>query len=48
MEDTLSYARGEPVISNAQLVTRAATAARLAGRPPLTPRLARDLLSIKG
>jgi len=47
MEDTLSYARGEPVTSNAQLVSRAAAVARLAGRPPLTPRHARDLLSIK-
>lgn len=46
MEDTLSYARRQPVESNAQLVSRAAEAARIAQRPPLTPEQARDLLAI--
>lgn len=44
MEDTLLYAQGQPVESNAQLVARAAGLARLAGRPPLTPVQARALL----
>jgi uncharacterized protein (DUF849 family) len=46
MEDTLTYARGEPVRSNMQLVERAATFARLAQRPPITPAQARALLGI--
>src|SRR5690606_31326516 len=37
MEDTLTYAKGEPVRSNMQLVERAAAFARLAQRPPITP-----------
>src|SRR4051794_1868224 len=37
MEDTVTYAKGQPVESNAQLVARAAAFARLAQRPPLTP-----------
>jgi uncharacterized protein (DUF849 family) len=48
MEDTLTYAKGEPVESNMQLVARAAAFARLAQRPPVTPAQARDLLGIKG
>jgi uncharacterized protein (DUF849 family) len=48
MEDTLTYAKGEPVESNMQLVARAVAFARLAQRPPLTPAEARDLLGIKG
>lgn len=48
MEDTLSYARRQPVESNAQLVSRAAELARLAQRPPLTPPEARELLGIAG
>ncbi len=48
MEDTLTYAKGQPVESNGQLVARAAAFARLAQRPPLTPAQARDLLCIKG
>lgn len=48
MEDTLSYARRQPVDSNAQLVSRAAELARLAQRPPLTPPEARELLGIAG
>ena len=47
MEDTLTYAKGEPVESNAQLVARAAEFARLAQRPPVTPGDARVLLGIK-
>jgi 3-keto-5-aminohexanoate cleavage enzyme len=46
MEDTLTYAPGEPVRDNAQLVARAAGLARIAQRPPLTTASARDLLGI--
>jgi 3-keto-5-aminohexanoate cleavage enzyme len=46
MEDTLSYARGRPVESNAQLVARAAELARLAQRPPLAPAEARRMLGV--
>ncbi|MCZ2823509.1 MULTISPECIES: 3-keto-5-aminohexanoate cleavage protein [unclassified Modestobacter] len=46
MEDTLTYAPGEPVRGNAQLVARAAGLARIAQRPPLTPSEARQLLGI--
>jgi 3-keto-5-aminohexanoate cleavage enzyme len=46
MEDTLTYAPGEPVRDNAQLVARAAGLARIAQRPPLTAVQARDLLGI--
>lgn len=46
MEDNLTYAKGQPVESNAQLVARAAAFARLAQRPPLSPGEARDLLGI--
>ena len=47
MEDTVSYAKGEPVTSNMQLVARAAAFARLAQRPPLNATQARDLLRIR-
>jgi 3-keto-5-aminohexanoate cleavage enzyme len=47
MEDTITYAKGQPVESNMQLVARAVGFARLAQRPPLRPREARDLLGIK-
>ncbi|MEN3309935.1 MAG: 3-keto-5-aminohexanoate cleavage enzyme [Micromonosporaceae bacterium] len=47
MEDTVSYAKGQPVESNMQLVARAVGFARLAQRPPLSTREARDLLGIK-
>lgn len=47
LEDTVSYARGVPVTSNAQLVTRAAELARLAQRPPLAPAAVRQLLGIR-
>jgi len=46
MEDTLTYAPGEPVRDNAQLVARAAGLARIAQRPPFTTAQARDLLGI--
>ena len=47
MEDTLTYAPGEPVRDNAQLVARAAGLARIAQRPPLDPDQARALLGIE-
>ena len=46
MEDTITYAKGQPVESNAQLVARAAGFARLAQRPPLTSAQARQMLGI--
>jgi uncharacterized protein (DUF849 family) len=46
MEDTVTYAKGQPVESNAQLVARAAAVARLAQRPPMTPSQAREMLAI--
>ena len=48
MEDTITYAKGQPVESNMQLVARAAAFARLAQRPPMTPAQARELLGVKG
>jgi 3-keto-5-aminohexanoate cleavage enzyme len=48
MEDTITYAKGQPVESNAQLVARAAAIARLAQRPPMTPAQARELLALPG
>jgi 3-keto-5-aminohexanoate cleavage enzyme len=47
MEDTLTYAPGEPVRDNVQLVARAAGLARIAQRPPMTTDDARSLLGIK-
>jgi uncharacterized protein (DUF849 family) len=47
MEDTVTYAKGQPVTSNEQLVARAAGFARLAQRPPMTTAEARSLLGIK-
>ena len=47
MEDTLTYAAGEPVRDNAQLVERAAALARLAGRPPMSGNDVRALLNVK-
>jgi 3-keto-5-aminohexanoate cleavage enzyme len=47
MEDTLTYAPGEPVRDNAQLVARAAGLARIAQRPPLSPDDARAMLGIE-
>lgn len=46
MEDTQSYARGQPVASNAQLVARAAGLARLAQRPPLSPTAVGTMLGV--
>lgn len=46
MEDTLTYAKGQPVESNMQLVARAAGFARLAQRPPLSTAEARTLLGL--
>jgi uncharacterized protein (DUF849 family) len=47
MEDTLSYAPGEPVRDNAQLVARAAGLARIAQRPPMPVPEARALLGVQ-
>jgi uncharacterized protein (DUF849 family) len=47
MEDTLTFAKGQPVASNAQLVQRAAQLATLAQRPPMSPDDARRLLNVK-
>ena len=46
MEDTVTFSRGRPVASNAELVERAAAAADLAQRPAMTPAAARDLLGV--
>jgi uncharacterized protein (DUF849 family) len=47
MEDTLTYAKGQPVTANAQLVERAATLAKLAQREPMSPEEARSFLGVK-
>jgi uncharacterized protein (DUF849 family) len=47
MEDNLIYAKGQPVRSNDELVSRAADLARLMQRPPLTTDEARVLLAVK-
>ncbi len=47
MEDTISYAKGQPVESNLQLVARAVGFARLAQRPPMPVGEARALLEVK-
>lgn len=46
MEDTVTFARGRPVTSNAELVTRAAALAGLAQRPAMRPGQARVMLGI--
>src|SRR5215472_15568605 len=46
MEDTITFARGRPVASNAELVERAATLAELAQRPAMTPDAARAMLGV--
>jgi uncharacterized protein (DUF849 family) len=46
MEDTVSYARGERVRDNAQLVARATGLAKIAQRPPMSPAEVRTLLSV--
>jgi 3-keto-5-aminohexanoate cleavage enzyme len=47
MEDTLTYAPGQPVESNAQLVARAAGLARVAQRPPMPAGDVRALLGVR-
>jgi uncharacterized protein (DUF849 family) len=47
MEDTITYAKGQPVESNMQLVARAAGFARLAQRPPVSVDEARTMLGIR-
>ena len=47
MEDTLTFAPGQPVRDNAQLVQRAAELAALAGRPAMTPETARVMLGVR-
>ncbi|OJF09984.1 BKACE family enzyme [Couchioplanes caeruleus] len=46
MEDTITYARGQAVESNMQLVARAVGFAQLAQRPPLSTAEARALLGV--
>ncbi|HEX9064318.1 MAG TPA: 3-keto-5-aminohexanoate cleavage protein [Streptosporangiaceae bacterium] len=46
MEDTVTFSRGRPVRSNAELVERAAAAADLAQRPAMTPDQAREMLGV--
>jgi uncharacterized protein (DUF849 family) len=46
MEDTVSFARGERVRDNAQLVARAAEFATLAQRPPLSADEVRSLIRV--
>jgi uncharacterized protein (DUF849 family) len=46
MEDTITFARGRPVVSNAELVERAANLADLAQRPAMTPAAARAMLGV--
>jgi 3-keto-5-aminohexanoate cleavage enzyme len=47
MEDTLSFARGQRVSGNAQLVERAAELATIAQRPAMPPGDARELLGVR-
>lgn len=46
MEDTLTFAKGQPVRHNAELVERAAQLATLAQRPPMSTDEARELLHV--
>jgi uncharacterized protein (DUF849 family) len=46
LEDTVTFSRGRPAASNAELAERAATLAGLAQRPAMTPDAARELLGI--
>src|SRR5215469_11504407 len=46
MEDTVTFARGRAVASNAELVERAAAAAGLAQRPAMAPADARAMLGV--
>jgi uncharacterized protein (DUF849 family) len=47
MEDTISYARGQRVKDNAQLVARAAGLAKISQRPPLGTKEVRELLGVR-
>ena len=47
MEDTLAYAKGQPVEHNAELVARAASLATLLQRPVMSPTQAREMLGVK-
>lgn len=47
MEDVLTFRRGVPVQDNAQLVARAADAATLAQRPPMSPDDVRAMLHVR-
>jgi uncharacterized protein (DUF849 family) len=47
MEDTVSYARGQRVKDNAQLVARAAGLARISQRPPIPVAEVRELLGVR-
>jgi len=47
MEDTLTFAPGRAVDSNAQLVQRAATLADMSLRPPMSPAEAREMLRVR-
>lgn len=46
MEDTVTFSRGRPVQSNAELVERAAALAEVAQRPAMTPDEARAMLGV--
>ena len=46
LEDTVTYGKGQPVESNAQLVARAAAFARLAQRPPMATADVRAMFGI--
>jgi uncharacterized protein (DUF849 family) len=46
MEDTVTFSRGRPVQSNAELVERAAALAQLAQRPAMSPPAARAMLGV--
>jgi uncharacterized protein (DUF849 family) len=46
MEDTVTFSRGRPVRSNAELVERAAALAALAQRPAMSPTAARAFLGV--
>jgi uncharacterized protein (DUF849 family) len=47
MEDTITFAKGQPVRDNAQLVERAASLATLGQRPPMPTDDVRALLNVK-
>jgi uncharacterized protein (DUF849 family) len=47
LEDTVTFARGRPVASNAELVSRAAKLAELAQRPAMSTGEARAMLAIR-